>query len=52
MAGLTEGRVSLNHCLVMQMVAMVSKVVYLSFHSLLDLGGALGCALEPLSQAP
>jgi len=35
-----QWRASLSYRLIMQMVAMVAKVVYLAFHNLLDFGGA------------
>ena len=37
-----NGRASLSYRLIMQMVAMVAKVVYFACHNLLDFGGALG----------
>jgi hypothetical protein len=47
-----NGRASLSDRLIMQMVAMVLKVVYLPFQNLLDLGAALGSAFKQLFQAP
>ena len=47
-----NGRASLSHRLIKQMVAMVLKVVYFPFHDLLDFGGALGWAFMQLFQAP
>ena len=37
-----NGGTRLSHRLIVQMVAMVLKVVYFPFHDLLDFGGALG----------
>src|ERR1035441_10172139 len=47
-----NGRARLSHRLIVQMVAMVLKVVYFPFHDLLDFGGALGWAFKQLFQAP
>src|ERR1035437_618813 len=47
-----NGRASLSHRLIVQMAAMVLKVVYFPFHDLLGFGGALGWAFKQLFQAP
>ena len=47
-----DGSASLGHRLIVQMVAMVLKVVCFPSHDLLDFGGALPWAFKQLFQAP
>lgn len=47
-----NGCASLSHRLVVQMVAMVLKVVYFPLHELLGFSGALGWVFQQLFQAP
>src|SRR5271169_4897072 len=47
-----NGRTRLSHRLIVQMVAMVLKVVYFPLHELLGLGGVLGWVFQQLFQAP
>jgi hypothetical protein len=47
-----NGRASVSHRLILQMVAMVLKAACFPFHDLLDFGGALGWAFKQLFQAP
>src|ERR1035438_7403955 len=47
-----NGCASFGHRLIVQMVAMVLKVVYFLLHDLLGFSGALGGAFKQLFQAP